>query len=68
MIGPSSIRVHPITSVIVCFMTVSGGLERCPDCGRVPPGRKKVKQPDKVKKLMEQKMTKKRVSGGGSSR
>ena len=36
--------------------------ERCPDCGRVPPGRKKAKPPDLLRKLVGRKFSSRRQS------
>ena len=34
--------------------------ERCPDCGRIPPGRKKVKPPDLFQKLVGKRLSTKK--------
>ena len=34
--------------------------ERCPECGRIPPGRKKAKPPDLFKKLVGRKLSTKK--------
>ena len=36
--------------------------ERCPDCGRIPPGRKKVKPPDLFKKLVGKRLSTRKPS------
>ena len=36
--------------------------ERCPECGRIPPGRKKAKPPDLFKKLVGRRLSTKKPS------
>merc|ERR1712240_786821 len=36
--------------------------ERCPDCGRIPPGRKKAKPPDLFKKLVGKRLSTRKPS------
>ena len=36
--------------------------ERCPDCGRIPPGRKKAKPPDLFQKLVGKRLSTKKPS------